>query len=153
MRLLLFCSERFFSLPPRGRTEGACVQKQIRCLFGWCNTIVAQAPPCIALRCFPSSRRRAAMLLAFAGTLGGCAAVTVCSRDVEGCRPLQVCTLFFVCAFADCMAVSVCLRTTDGRPYGSNVVCQSVANLTLVRIQGVDAFGVGEIDLKHVPNR
>ena len=50
-RLLRFCSECAFSLPPRGRwhfrkemTEGECVQKQIRCLFGWRNTIVAQAP-------------------------------------------------------------------------------------------------------------
>ena len=45
------------------------------------------------------------------------------------------------------------LRTTDGRPYGANVVSRSVANLTLVRIQGMDAYGVGEIDLKRVPNR
>ena len=52
-----------------------------------------------------------------------------------------------------CAAVCVCLRTTDGRPYGSNMVRRSVAKLTSVRIQGVDAFGVSEIDLKHVPNR
>ena len=45
------------------------------------------------------------------------------------------------------------LRTTDGRPYGSNVVRQLVVSLTSVRIQGMDAYGVGEIDLKRVPNR
>ena len=52
-----------------------------------------------------------------------------------------------------CAVVCGCLRTTDGRPYGANMVRQSVANLTSVRIQGVDAFGVSEIDLKRVPNR
>ena len=90
-----FCSERFFSLPPRGRwhfrkemTEGECVQKQIRCLFGWCNTIVAQAPSTTAWSPFLSE---------------------------EGMRDLA-----FSCTFAVCAAVCVCLRTTDGRPYGKH---------------------------------
>ena len=97
------------------------MQKQIRCLFGWRNTIVAQAPSTAI-----------AVPLPLGGRL----------RD-----------LAFACAFAVCAAVCVCLRTTDGRPYGSNVVSRSVAKLTSVRIQGVDAFGVSEIGLKHVPNR
>ena len=97
------------------------MQKQIRCLFGWRNTIVTQAPSTTAWSPFLSEE--GLRDLAFAYALGGCA------------------------------AICVCLRTTDGRPYGSNVVSRSVAKLTSVRIQGVDAFGVSEIDLKHVPNR
>ena len=104
VRLLHLCSERTFSLPPRGRTEGECVQKQIRCLFGWCNTIVAQAPSTTAWSPFLSE---------------------------EGMRNLA-----FACALGGCTVVCVCLRTTDGRPYGSNVVRRSVANLTSMRIQG-----------------
>ena len=65
----------------------------------------------------------------------------------EGMRDLA-----FACAFGGCVAVSlVC-----GRPMvapTANMVRRSVANLTSVKIQGVDAFGVSEIDLKHVPNR
>ena len=71
----------------------------------------------------------------------------------QGAVPYKLVRCFCVCVLAGCAVVCGCLRTTDGRPYGANVVSRSVAKLTSVRIQGVDAFGVSEIDLKHVPNR
>ena len=92
----VFCRECFFSLPPRGRTEGACVQKQIRCLFGWCNTIVAQAPSTAIVVPLPLGGRLRD--LAFSCTLGGC-----CGRPM-------VAPTIFVCTFGGCAAICVCLH-------------------------------------------
>ena len=82
------------------------MQKQIRCLFGWCNTIVAQAPSTTAWSPFLSEEGMRD--LAFSCTFA------VCRR-----RPMVAPTIF-VCTFGGCAAVCGCLRTTDGRPYGKH---------------------------------
>ena len=60
------------------------MQKQIRCLFGWRNTIVTQAPSTTAWSPFLSEEGM--RNLAFACVLAGCAVVGVCLRTTDG-RP------------------------------------------------------------------
>ena len=64
------------------------MQKQIRCLFGWCNTIVAQAPSTTAWSPFLSEEGMRD--LAFSCTFAVWEAVGVCLRTTDG-RPYDFC--------------------------------------------------------------